>query len=56
MTATELSKKLGISRTTVYRLKRQYPLQAPPLDKVTLWRAFLLEHVIDPDVIARLGS
>jgi hypothetical protein len=54
MTATELSKKLGISRTTVYRLKRQYPLHAPPLDKVEKWRSFLLAHVIDPNVVARL--
>ena len=58
MTATELSKILGVSKATLYRLKRQWPGQAPKsFDIATLekWRSFCLMYVTDPDAICRLA-
>jgi hypothetical protein len=54
MTVTRLAKELGVCRATLYRIKRQYPAQAPKTDDLEKWRSFLLAHVIDPDVVTRL--
>ena len=56
MTATELSKKLGISRATIFRLKRQYPDSVPQLDKVEKWRTFALSKTTNADAICRLAK
>jgi hypothetical protein len=55
-TVTELSRQLGgLSRATIYRLKRLYPNEAPPLDEVEKWRSFALLHLIGVDAITRVG-
>jgi transcriptional regulator with XRE-family HTH domain len=56
LTGTELAKRLGVSRVTLYRLKRQYPTEAPKsFNDVEKWRSFCLAHVTGSDQITRLG-
>jgi hypothetical protein len=54
-TAASLSLKLGISRVTIFSLKKRYPDQAPKdFGQTEKWRSFCLAHVIDPEVITKL--
>jgi hypothetical protein len=41
LSAAELSKRLGISRATIFNLKKLYPIEYPQsFDKVEAWRNF----------------
>jgi Cro/C1-type HTH DNA-binding domain len=56
ITGTELAKQLGIARVTIYRLRKQFPGQAPAsFNDVEKWRSFCLAHVTGSDQIIRLG-
>jgi hypothetical protein len=54
-TAAQLAKRLGISRATIFNLKKSYPTEAPPFNEIEKWRAFALAHVIGPEQITRLA-
>ncbi len=56
LTGTQLAKQLGISRVTLYRLKRQYPAEAPKtFDNVEKWPSFALAHLVGSDQVTRLA-
>jgi hypothetical protein len=56
LTADQLAKKLGLSRATVFTLKKHYPKEAPQaFSDVRAWRVFALRHVTDPEAITRLA-
>ena len=53
----ELSRRLGISRKTIYALKKTYPSQAPKtFGDVETWRHFCLQYVTSLEAITRLTS
>jgi predicted DNA-binding transcriptional regulator YafY len=53
-TAAELSKELGLSMATVYRLRNAYPDLAPPFSETERWRQFCLEHLVSSEATTRL--
>lgn len=56
MSAAQLAKVLGISRATIFNLKKAYPTLAPKaFDDVEKWRAFALAHLIGSDQTTRLS-
>jgi predicted DNA-binding transcriptional regulator AlpA len=56
LTADQLAKKLGLSRATVFTLKRHFPKEAPQsFSEVRAWRTFASRHVTDPEAITRLA-
>jgi hypothetical protein len=56
LTAAQLAKRLGISRATIFNLKKSYPAGCPKsFDEVEAWRQFCLAHSISPEVICRLA-
>ena len=57
LTASQLAAKLGISRATIFSLRKSYPDAAPKtFDDVAKWRRFAMNYVLDPDVYMRLVS
>jgi transposase-like protein len=55
LTGSELARQLGISRSQLWRLKRQCPDEAPkPTDPIEKWRSFCLRHAVEPELISRL--
>jgi hypothetical protein len=56
ITGTELARRLGIARVTIYRLRKQIPDEAPAsFNDVEKWRAFCLAHVVGSEQITRLA-
>jgi hypothetical protein len=54
-TAEQLSKKLGISRASIFALRKQHPTKAPKtFDAIEQWRSFALEYTTNPDAVCRL--
>jgi hypothetical protein len=54
-TSTKLARRLGINRSTLWRLKRQCRSEAPKSnDAIEEWRSFCLRHAVEPELIARL--
>jgi hypothetical protein len=57
MTADQLAKKLGCSKTTIFNLKRAYPDKAPKsFGNLQSWKAFVMGHTTNPDVWVRMQS
>jgi hypothetical protein len=54
MTAKGLSRAIGISRRTIFRLKREFPAEAPSFADVAGWRKFALGRVINSEALERL--
>jgi hypothetical protein len=54
-TAGELAKQLGLSRATVFNLKKSFPDAAPKtFDDVEEWRQFCLETLASSEATTRL--
>ena len=43
-TAAGLAKQLGISRVSLWRLRRQFPAECPATDDIEAWRQFCSAH------------
>jgi hypothetical protein len=55
LTAAELARLLGVSRGTIFSLRRRYPFRAPEtFNDVEKWRTFILANVTNSDLICRL--
>lgn len=57
LTAKELADRLGISRRTIFSLRKQYPKIAPKtFNNVAKWRSFALGVLTNPDACIRLDQ
>jgi hypothetical protein len=54
-TTTGLAKQLGISRVSLWRLRRQFPAEVPETDDIEAWRQFCLAHATEAGLVCRLA-